>query len=108
MNKDIRWLIYRYLTLEEKVKIMEMNDSVLNRMIKEDINGMWTCHIPSCSPEFKIRGKSEEEVLWKIFEDDYFFACMFDRRYYGHTATATEIQEVFGINLIYTLDISIN
>ncbi len=65
MNKDIRNEIYKYLTISEKLDIMEINDKVLNRQIKEEMNETWMVRIRRES--FMMKGKNEKDIIWKIF-----------------------------------------
>ena len=66
INKDIRGEIYEYLSLDEKIDIMEINDRILNKKIKEEINDMWMVWLKGQEP-LKVIGKNEEEVLWNVF-----------------------------------------
>ncbi len=74
MNKDIRGLIYGYLTFEEKMKIRGIDDRVLDKQIIEEIENMWLYdhHSPVRHETLikKIIGKTEDEVIWKVFMSD--------------------------------------
>ncbi len=81
MNKDIKTLIYGNLSLEEKLKIADIDDPVLDREIVKEIRETWQYHIVDyvwrpVKPKNlhnacrKVRGRDREEALWQIFIKD--------------------------------------
>ncbi len=78
MNKDIKTTIYGNLSLKEKLKIADINDITLYKEIIAEIRETWyywimvdeidRTEVPDLG--IKIRGKDEEEVLWKVFMEN--------------------------------------
>ena len=76
MNKDIRGEIYKHLSLEEKFKVIKINDIVLYQAIIDELNETWIYFtyivpyvrdVPIIYLEKGLRGNDENNKLWEIF-----------------------------------------